>query len=342
QPSGGRDAALILDESILAHAEKQARRAMLSLASLQERDGYFRLGKAENPAPIAVAALSTLAMMSLGEVPGRTPAGRNVEAGIRYLLDNQDLEKSSKSYGYIADGRDLYSKMHGHGYATMALAEAYGMLTPHRDAPVTHRELKLALEAAVSCIERSQGETGGWYYDPTPISHEGSITICLVQALRAARNAGIAVDAAVVRKAVGYVERSQKPDGSFRYMLGDNRSSIALTAAAVATLEAAGQFDNPSLVKGRSYLLRHRSSPRGLGSGSYPYYRKLYLAQALFFARDLSAFRRWYTLAVSECEATRKPDSGRWSSHRYGEAYATAMNILVLAMPLQYLPIHQR
>jgi hypothetical protein len=65
----------------------------------------------------------------------------------------------------------MVSRMHGHGFATLALAEAYGM------APRNER-LKQALTAAVGVIERSQSPEGGWYYFPHPVNHEGSVTVC--------------------------------------------------------------------------------------------------------------------------------------------------------------------
>lgn len=333
-------------EETLSRAEQLARRAVVGLVALQDRDGRYRLGNAENPAPVAVTALSTLALLAMGEIPRRTPQGLHVERGLRYLLDQQDLNPSSKTYGYIANEEDdKYSKMHGHGYATLALAEAYGMLQPHADALVTDRELKTALIAAVGCIERSQDETGGWYYDPTPVNHENSITICVVQALRAAKNSGIKVDADVIARAVRYVERTQKPDGSFRYQLGNPKTSIALTAAGVATLLAAGQYDDPAVEKGRRWLLRRRPILEALRSerqGQFPFYERLYLAQAFFFDRDLKQFRRFYTRIFEPLQAAFDPATGRWRSHSYGDAYATAMTVLVLAMPLRMLPIHQR
>lgn len=239
--------------------------------------------------------------------------------------------------------------MHGHGYATLALAEALGMLSKQDDALLTEKELREGLERAVHLIERSQEkDTGGWYYDPAPTGHEGSMTICMVQALRAAKNAGVQVDSKVIADAVTYVKKSQKPDGSFRYKLGDERSSLALTAAAVATLEAAGAWKEPVLIKGQSWLIDKdlhagsKSMRFGISSTRFPYYERLYVAQALFFSQDLAPFRKWYAKLVIQLGRTRDPVSATWRSKRYSHAYATAMNLIVLSMPQQFLPIHQR
>ena len=95
---------------------------------------------------------------------------------------------------------------------------------------------------AVRCAEAAQTGTGGWGYAPVPdTEHEGSVTICLVQGLRAAQNAGIRVDSNVIHDAVDYVRRLQNEDGSFRYALDIDRTSVALTAASMATLNATGE-----------------------------------------------------------------------------------------------------
>lgn len=337
-----------LSPSLLRRVESISQTALIGLVALQDmHDGSFQLGKAINPAPVAVSALATLALMSCGEIPGRTRYGRNVELGIYYLLDKQDTTSKARR-GYIALEEDRYSHMHGHGYATTALAQALGMLSNDPDALVRAKELRTAVSSAVRIILASQDpETGGWSYDPVPRDHEGSVTITMVQALRAAQNAGIPVDSAAIDKAVRYVERSQKPDGSFRYSLGSNRSSVALTAAAVATLEAAGRYDSRILQKGRAFLIDRpqifaRMGQRRSAQSPYPYYERLYLGEALFFARDLSSFRRWYAGLVDMLALSQDPETGTWYSAKYSRAYATAINLIVLTLPHQYLPIHQR
>ncbi|HHI79214.1 MAG TPA: hypothetical protein ENK02_04490 [Planctomycetes bacterium] len=340
----------LLSPSLLTKANLLAKAAGKSLAALQGPSGKYSLRQTELPAPVAVTALASLALLSLGELPGRTPLGSHIEKGIRYLLDNQD-RSGGPEHGYISDPSDRYSKMHGHGFATLAMAQVLGQLPRDESPLVTRKELRQALVDAVRLIEKAQDRTGGWYYTPSPTGHEGSMTICMVQALRAARNAGIAVSIECIQKAVRYVERSQKPDGSFRYQLGSERSSLALTAAALSTLDASGRYDSKALAKGLEFILQSpqlRGGPKVFqlldreGGGRFPFYERLYLGEALFFSRDPKPFRRWYGLFIRRLEKTRTPGKGTWNSRRYGEAYATSMNLLTLSLPFQYLPIHQR
>lgn len=207
-----------------------------------------------------------------------------------------------------------------------------------------------ALSLAVGCIERSQGLEGGWFYSPVRgLEHEGSVTIAMVQALRAAKNAGVRVNVEVIGKAVDYVERSQKEDGSFRYALGSEDTSVALTAAALSTLHATGKYHGREVVQAYDYIereLRARSLPKekdplATRDVSFPFYERLYLAQAYWQNPDRAVFDVWARDERRELLKQQRED-GSWGGSPYGDCYATAVNVLVLALPDQMLPIFQR
>lgn len=322
-----------------AARERAVQAGLAYLAGLQARsgDGSFALTDVarENYAPLGVSALCTLAFLASGSAPGRGPHGEVVARAVDHLLLHTDLSPGSDTRGFIAVGGDSVSKTHGHGYATLVLAEAYGM---SRGA----ERLRTALVAAVERIEVSQGAEGGWYYEPyaTP-SHEGSVTICLVQALRAARDAGIRVDPQVIHRAEDYVRRLQAPSGLFCYTLGDvKRTSVALTAAAIATLNATGSYDDKVIRAGIDAIWRARRE-EGARPPDFPEYERLYLAQAFWQLSDRTHFERWFEEERERLLRTQEPD-GSWKGARFGAAYATAVNCLVLSLPDATLPIFQR
>ncbi|MBI5365090.1 MAG: hypothetical protein HZA53_18075, partial [Planctomycetes bacterium] len=307
-------------------------------------------------APLAVDALAALAWMGGGSVPDRGPHGAWVAAAVDRLLGLCELDREAAAPGYIERSGDGLSRTHGHGFATLALAEAWTM------SPRTARGARIArvLPLAVECVERSQGLEGGWWYAPRKsLEHEGSITITLAQALRGARDAGVRVDPATIARAVEYVKRSQKPDGSFRYALGDPASSIALTAAAVSTLNAAGTYGGKEVEEGWAWLFRALEARRDPAAANAPnplepsswkqdarrlycrFYERLYVAQCLWQHADRGVFDAW------EVDETRgvlvtQSDDGAWHDPQFGDAYATAMNCLYLEVPLGILPIFQR
>jgi len=320
----------------------------LAARQAEEVDGSFPPTGAMKTAPVAIAALASLAFMSAGSGLDRGPHGGELSRAIDYLLNLVDREPTSRQRGYISENRDVTSQTHGHGFAALALAEAFAV------SPNSSRGARLAeaVELAVRCIENSQGFEGGWYYEPTRgLQHEGSVTICLIQALRAAKGAGIRVDPAVIAKAVDYVERSQKEDGSFRYALGMDRTSVALTAAAISTLNATGQYHGSRIAQGYDYIQRELRARENAPDTKdllridegvrFPYYERLYLAQAFWQNADRSVFDSWARLERRAVLRAQRRD-GSWKGKIFGDCYATAMNILFLALPDRLLPIFQR
>jgi len=322
--------------------ERAVEAGLAYLARAQQRtgDGSFPVDLTEvakeDYSPLGVSALCTLAFLEAGNAPGRGPHGQAVARAIEYLVQHADLAPNSATRGYITAAGDQLSRTHGHGYATLALAEAYGM------APDSQR-IREVLIAAVRLIETSQGIEGGWMYTPRPsIDHEGSVTICLVQALRAARDSGIQVDAGVIERAVDYVRRLQKEDGTFRYQLGAERSSVALTAAGIATLNAAGHYDETAIQSGIDAIWsRLIAAEEQSGVDDFPEYQRLYLAQAFWQLSDTSHFERWFEVERARLLRTQDEDGG-WKGSRFGTCYATAVNCLVLSLPEGLLPIFQR
>ncbi len=294
-------------------------------------------------APVAVTSLGALAWMAGGSAPERGPHGRACAAAVDWLVARTDVDPGSERAGYVSRTGDSLSRMHGHGFATLALAQAC-VMSPHTPRGA---RIRSALVAAVRCIESSQGVEGGWDYEPRKgLAHENSITITAVQALRAAKEAGVDVDRAVIARAVDYVGRTQKPDGSFRYALGDASSSVALTAAAIATFQMTGTYEGKPITEGYDFLAR-RLALRATGDGIEgdlvvcPYYERFYLAQAMWQHLDGSTWAGWWNAEAPRVLASQRED-GSWSDPRFGDVYATAMNCLVLAVPEGLLPIFQR
>jgi hypothetical protein len=315
--------------------------AFLAAQQALEPEGSFPTTGARLTAPVAVTALGALAYMAGGSSPERGPQGRELATAIDYLIGRTELDPKAAHTGYISRQGDANSRMHGHGFAALALAQAYGM------SPKSLRGARIAraLSAALARIEMSQTVEGGWYYEPEKgLQHEGSITVCMVQALRAAHNAGLKVEPLTIARALDYLARSQKPDGSFRYALGQDDSSIALTAAAISTLNATGKYSGSAIDEGYAYLFREVAARELATTTSEPLcvlYERLYVAQALWQNADRRVFDDWIRKELASLLTSQRAD-GAWTDPKYGECYATAMNCLVLAVSEGLLPIFQR
>jgi hypothetical protein len=352
-PAQDEGAPLPLDAAkAQAHAGLERGLTWLAAQQLAQKDGSFPRAGGTNHVPVALAALGALAFMSDGSAPQRGEHGEQVALAIDYLLAHADMNVASPARGYISSEGDQLARMHGHGYATIALAQAFTL------SPKTVRGQRIAevLKAATHLIESSQGLEGGWFYLPGDrIDHENSVTVVLLQALRAARNVGVDVDSNCIARAVAYVGRCQSENGSFRYTLeATSESSLALTAAGIATLNSAGRYTGPEIERAMTSLwqqiaqrevqLAERAAHPGARSNAginFPHYEQLYVALALWTQPDRRMFERWYAPTVERVLEEQQPD-GAWRDEGFGACYATAMNCILLALPQQLLPLFER
>ena len=97
--------------------ERMYSKGLKWLASKQQANGSFSGGGARDHygSQPGVVGLAVVAMLAHGDDPNFGPYAKNITNGVKFILDQQ-----SKKTGYIG------SSMYNHGFATLALAEAYG------------------------------------------------------------------------------------------------------------------------------------------------------------------------------------------------------------------------
>jgi len=315
------------------------------LVEHQSEDGSFSVvrGRKSKNAPVAVTGLATLSLMAAGHLPDHDPDFRRghgyaVKRAIDWLVDH--CKESGDEAGYFHHDNDSVSRMHGQGYALLALTQVAGM---YGDDEVQRKRLHGAIQRGVDLIERTQGLRGGWWYNPVRgTNHEGSITVCMIQALRAAKDAGFVVDPVVIAKAQNYMRESQdEKSGRFRYALKDDRMTWALTAAALSTLNSLGDYSSEMLDLGFEAL--RRDDPfTGMGGGeAFQQYGAFYAAQSYWMHSDRRVFQDWWPRFV-EAMADDQYADGSFPNGEFGTIYATAMVSLSLQVPFGYLPLFQR
>src|SRR5262249_36154852 len=142
-------------------------------------------------------------------------------------------------------GQQGHTWIHGQGFATLALSEAYGRSLFCKVKPdLDTKKLRDAVGQSVAVIAQNQSDSGGWWYTQgNKADHEGSTTVCAVQALVSASNFAIKIDDSVLEKGFAYLKKSQTKEGGFNYKLGDGSNMKEGTAAGVATLGLMKQFD---------------------------------------------------------------------------------------------------
>ena len=304
---------------------KAIRRGLDYLKHQQNERGAF--GNRGYRSGVAVAGLCGLAFMSHGSTPGRGPFGREIERCLGFVLRN------AREDGFItAPGVQDQRRMYGHGFATLFLAQTYGMTANPR--------VRSALISATRLIIESQNPEGGWRYEPGSRDADLSVTICQVMALRAARNAGIHVPKDTINRCTQYVRECHNPDGGYNYQLTDRGdSAFARSAAGVVALYNAGIYEGPEIERSLDYLERFQPDRKTADQIQYFYYGHYYAVQAMWHAGG-QRWARWYP-SLCQTLTTRQQSNGCWPDQICNE-YGTAMACIILQMPNNFLPILQR
>lgn len=311
-------------ELINPAAAKAIERGLSLLASRQDEEGSFRSGGYSRN--VAICALAGMAFMSSGSTPGRGPYGRNIDKAVGYILAN------TGESGFInIPNASSHGPMYGHGFATLFLAECYGM--------TMRADIREKLTKAVQLIINTQNNEGGWRYQPMRRDADISVTICEVMALRAARNGGIFVPRETIDRCTEYVKRSQNADGGFMYMIQGGQSAFPRSAAGIVALYSAGVYEGPEIKKGLEYLMGYLPQAGEFNRESHYFYGHYYAMQAMWHAGG-DYWSKWYP-AVRDALVARQADDGSWTDSICLE-YGTSMACIALQMPNNFLPIFQR
>lgn len=263
----------------------------------------------------AVVGLAVLSMLAHGDDPNLGPYSQAIRRSLDYLLKNQD-----PNTGYA--GRSMYN----HGFATLAMAEAYGMVNDPRLGP--------ALEKAVRLIVSSQARNpmGAWRYSPESRDADTTVSGAQMVALFAARNAGMAVPEEAIQKGLSFFRQCQTPEGGFGYVsaVGPNGARTAIGCLVLALAKEKG---SRSFQSAFNYL---QKSPADIGYKQY----YLYYASQAFFQGAPEAWQRWNRQNIQELGKTQRPD-GNWDG-QFGVTFTSAASLLSLALNYRFLPIYER
>ena len=299
------------------------------LAKRQHKDGSFGSGTTFSQ-DVAVTSLCGMSFLSAGHTPQRGKYANNVKKAMEYVLS------CCQANGYIIDDESKsHGPMYGHGFATMFLAEVHGMTGKK------NKDLRNKISKAVKLIIASQNKKGGWRYEPEPKNADISVTVCQMMALRAARNCGVSVPKETVDRCVQYVKSCQITGGGFRYQLVRRAESrFPRSAAGVVALYSAGIYKGKEIETGLKYLVKNK--PRGtvFHNQQHYHYGHYYAVQAMWHAGG-EYWQRWYPFIRDELMKQQQAD-GSWSAQQICNEYGTAMSLLILQMPNNYLPIFQR
>ncbi len=301
-------------------------RGLQFLAASQSEKGDWPGGVESGPGGTGIALMAFLAS---GEDPNFGLYSNNVRRALRSIITEQNA-----STGILGNS------MYHHGFATLALAEAYGAVDERSlwttgKAP---RSIGQALELAVRAAVTSQKKNSfhAWRYSPDSTDADTSVSGAVTVGLLAARNAGIEVPDEAVDQAVTYYTKMTSAGGEVGYAgigaFGDStaRTSIATLVYALARRKDLREF--------KSTLGNLTGNLEQMSPG-YVEYARYYQAQALFQG-DLAAWEKWNKLLVRQLKQSQNPDGS--IRGQFGVTFSTSMSLLALALNYKFLPIYER
>jgi squalene cyclase len=329
--------------------QKAVEKGLEWLAKQQYRDGHW--DAAGGQYPMAMTALSGMAMLMEGSTIREGKYANNIKRAVDWFMSRS---QPNGLLGNPNNPGEIGRYMYGHGFGVLFLSQVYG---EEEDAE-RRKKLEDILTRGVEFIGRAQSTVGGWNYvsahDGGGDGHEGSVTVTQMQALRAARNAGIKVPKEIIEKGYKYLQKSTAPDGGVQYSLGGGAGSGPLTAAGVCCSFAAGEYNTADAKKWLKFCQQHipidKSGTDRFGHYEYTQY---YFAQDIYmlgedgwnklFPEDKNPLR-WskYRDNIFDYLVSRQNADGSWTQGYIGPVFNTACFLTILQLDKATLPVYQR
>jgi hypothetical protein len=279
-----------------------------------------------------VTGMGLMAFLASGEDPNFGLYSKQIRKAVKNIVQGQNA-----STGFF--GHSMYH----HGFATLALAEAYGTVDDRNLWTGANkgkgRSIGAALELAVRAAVTSQKKNsyGGWRYSPDSNDADTSVSGAVLVSLLAARNAGIEVPDEAIDRAISYYQSMTANSGQVAYSggLGGFDESLARISIGSLVYAIARRKDLPQYKATIEYLKQRPETP----PNGYREYASYYQAQALFQG-DLPTWEKWNKMLVRQLKQQQQAD-GSFTGD-FGPPVATSLSLLALALNYRFLPIYER
>ncbi len=328
------------------------------LAKSQFKDGHWEGINGQYIIPST--ALAGMAFLCEGSTIREGKYRDNIRRAVNFLMDK------IQPYGLIGNPADRFEGgryMYGHGFSLLFLSCVVG-----EEGNVSRREkLIKKLELAAKYTRDAQTNRGGWGYVSAKDGSnfdEGSVTITQVQALCAARNAGIIVPNDAIKDAQKYLSDSTDSNGGIMYSLawggGGGGGRPALTAAAITCGFSAGEYKSDLIKRWIKFCQLHLGTPgdgRRVGHDEYTHY---YFAQVVYSlgedrykklfpdarSDEIISWKKYRKAVFDEFKTTQDADgswtTNNWTARSVGPVYVTACFLTMMQLDKAALPIYQR
>jgi hypothetical protein len=348
----GWSATLLRADEVPAEYRASIKKGLEWMANNQSKDGHWEAPGAQYP--VSMTALGAMSLLMEGSTIREGKYKDNIRRAADWLMMH------SQANGMIGNPNipgEAGRYMYGHGFAMLFLSSVVG----EEEDGDRRRRLVDILERAAKFSHHAQTSRGGWGYISAREGgnfDEGSVTVTQVQALRAARNAGIIVPQEAIKMARKYLHDSTSADGGVIYSLANGAmgaGSPALTSAGIACGFSVGDY-NSELIKKWFKFCQSRVPGVGINRGGFhDEYTHYYFAQAVYMLGDDGWARlfpgtaenqqlRWSTYRKETFDNLVRSQAadGSWSGGFVGPIYRTAVHLTIMQLDNAALPIYQR
>jgi hypothetical protein len=306
------------------------------LAYHQHQLGHWT---AQGRYPTAMTSLAGLALLSEGSTATQGKYAENIRRAVDYVV------RQSRPNGLIGDPVNDDRYTYGHGFSMLFLSQVLG----DEEDEDRRADLVDVLTRAVKFTGQAQTQAGGWGYVSAKDGggfDEGSTTITQVQGLRSCRNAGIPVPKEIIDKAVQYIKDCTTAEGGVQYSSKGGGGRPAITAAAIACLFNAGQYDDDYVPRMLKYCEQNLGADTRSSYGHW-HYAHFYYSQVQYRegGEKWEAYRNEIeSKLLREATDVKLGDRAgvQWTQGYIGPVYTTALNLIILQLDNACLPIYQR
>ncbi len=306
------------------------------LAATQSRLGNW--STPDGQYPTAMTALAGVALASEGSTTTQGKYSEYIRRTVDFLVSRSN---PNGLIGDQSDGRYTY----GHGFSMLFLSQVLG----EEEDELRRTELIDVLTRAVDFTGKAQTAAGGWGYVSARDNSnfdEGSTTITQVQGLRGCRNAGIPVPSEIIEKAVKYIQNCTLESGGVQYSSRGGGARPAISAAAIACLFNAGEYDSEYVPRVMKFCEENLGNVGQDNTGHW-HYAHYYYSQVRYRegGETWTGYREQiFARLLREKKTTELGGKTLvyWDQGNYGPVYTTAINLTILQLDKAMLPIYQR
>jgi hypothetical protein len=285
-------------------------------------------GKMEN-GDIAATAIALLPFLGAGQTHLQGNYKKNVQAGLYYLVSRMKVGPDGGDLSYDS------GVMYGHGLASIALCEAYGMT---KDTGLAE-----AAQHAINFIVYAQDPVGGgWRYTP----HQPGDTSVLgwqLMALKSAHMAYLNVPPKTIKGAVNFLNSVQGESGATYGYVNPGKGPATTAIGLLCRMYLGWKHDEPALERGVDLLTAHGPSPNDM-------YFNYYATQVMHHYEG-EQWTKWNNKMrdfLVNSQSRQGHERGSWflggvhSSEQGGRLYTTAMCAMTLEVYYRHLPIYRK